>query len=569
MRWSNIFIRQFILILFAQSIILACANHKQKDLIKVLILSGKNNHEWQKTTPVLIKMYRASRLFTINVTEKPETLTYNQLNKYDVIVSNWNSWPDNNFRMTKKWEHDFRKYIKKGGGALFIHAGASSFYSWEEYHQIGIGRWGKETNHGEQTTGKVYGFDQTHPVTKGIRDFYIVDEIWEKTDIYPKAKALAFVSATDSKDGHLINEPSVFENQYGKGRSMYTILGHNERALLNTGLQALLLRATEWIANGKVTLELPADLKKSQIPPGNQFNWQQTDTTLSLTNNSEIVWQYNFRNRFGKSYFHPVRINNSTLTCVSPPDHPWHLGLWFSLKFINGVNYWEYLDDFRSEETGYRSAGITEIQKIELFKNPDFSADLRVELQYRPADGKAVMTEKRNIHISPPLDDGNYFMDQEYIFNPLEDIVLDRTPVEGEPEGKSWGGYAGLSLRFNQDYTSPKIIVPTKRENYKNDNWLYMGFNTLTGETAGICILQNPNYTTPSTRWYVINDPGIPFYYYSPAVLFNGRIILKRGERLHLKYRVWILTGNISKESLQAKYNEYLNSESQLNKYEL
>ena len=74
-------------------------------------------------------------------------------------------------------------------------------------------------------------------------------------------------------------------------------------------------------------------------------------------NNSDIIWQYNFNNRFGKPYFHPVRVKNSTLTCVSPPDHPWHLGLWFSWKYINGVNYWEYLDDFKSEGTGYKSAG--------------------------------------------------------------------------------------------------------------------------------------------------------------------------------------------------------------------
>ena len=54
-------------------------------------------------------------------------------------------------------------------------------------------------------------------------------------------------------------------------------------------------------------------------------------------------------------------------------------------------------------------------------------------------------------------------IDYEYIFNPLiDEVILDRTPIEGEPEGKSWGGYAGLSIRFNQDYTSPEIIVPSE-----------------------------------------------------------------------------------------------------------
>jgi len=541
-------------------------NRKKDGLIKVLILSGKNNHEWQKTTPLLIKIYNDSRLFTINVTEMPDTLTYNELIKYDVVVSNWNSWPDNDFRMTKERENDFLRYVKEEGGVVFIHAGASSFYSWNEYHQMGIGRWGKETNHGKQTKGKIYGFNQTHSITKGLRDFYIVDEIWEKADIYPGAEALASVSATDETDGHLISEPAVFVNHFGKGRSFFTILGHNERALLNTGLQTMLLRATQWTAHRKVTIEPPTGLRERITSGGNNFMWKQSDTTLSLMNNSDILWQYNFNNRFHKPYFHPVTVKNSTLTCPSPPDHPWHLGLWFSWKFINGVNYWEYLNDFKSEKTGYKSAGITELQKIDILKNPDFSAVIRMELQYHPADGDAVMTEKRNIRISPPFSDGSYFIDHENIFNPLiDEVVLDRTPIEGEPEGKSWGGYAGLSIRFNQDCTSPEIIVPIESENYQKNSWLYMGFNTLTGEIAGICILQNLKFTTPTTSWYVINNPEIPFFYYSPAVLFDGKIVLIKSEALHLKYRVWILPGKTGKEEIQAKYDEYLNNLSQHN----
>ena len=63
---------------------------------------------------------------------------------------------------------------------------------------------GKRNKSWRANKSKGYGFDQTHPITKGLRDFYIADEIWEKTDIYPGAKALASVTGTDEKDGHLI-----------------------------------------------------------------------------------------------------------------------------------------------------------------------------------------------------------------------------------------------------------------------------------------------------------------------------------------------------------------------------
>ena len=527
-------------------------------LIKVLILSGKNNHEWQKTTPLLIRILKNAKLFTVSVTEKPETLTFTDLKKYNLVISNWNTWPDNNQRLSHQWESDFERYVNEGGGVLTIHAGASSFYDWEAYHRIGIGRWGKETHHGAPTLGKVYEFDQRHPITKGMVSFYIMDEIWEKTDIYPGATSIGSLSAKDEKDGRPIDVPSVFVMQTGKGRSFFTTLGHDERALLNSGLQTLLLRAAQWCAGREVTIELPAELKKmSQVK--DQFHWNQTDTSLTLSNHSEIVWRYNYNNRLGKPYFHPLTVNHSDLTCVSPPDHPWHLGLWFSWKFINGVNYWEYLNNFKSSETGYKSEGITEIVKNKIIANLDFSSDIRMEFNYHPINGKPVLKEERNLHVSSPFPDGSYYIDEEHLFRSLTDsVLLDRTPITGEPGGQSWGGYAGISIRFSQDYTSPQIISSADSANCSKCNWMYMGFNCLTGEKMGMAVLQHPQFKTSSTSWYVISDPKIPFYYYSPAILFDNKIVLKMGETLRLKYRMLMLPGAVTKDKLQKKFDLYI-----------
>jgi type 1 glutamine amidotransferase len=537
----------------------SCSKSTESGPIRILILSGRNNHEWQKTTPLLARIYKETHQFTVSITELPDTLTYKELKKHDVIVSNWNTWPDNNLRFPARWEKDFTRYIKNGGGAVFIHAGASSFYGWDDYHKIGIGRWGKETKHGEQTKGKISGFDQTNPITRGFKEFYIIDEIWEKPDIYQGAQPLALVTATDTKDSHQISENSVFVNQTGKGRSFYTTLGHNERAILNSGLQTLIMRATQWVSKREVTIEPPSEITEKTESDNQQFIWEQSDTTIALKKGSDIVWRFNFNNRFGKPYFHPLCVNKSVLTCTSPPDHPWHLGFWFSWKFINGVNYWEYLDDFKSEETGYKSAGITKITKLEISRKSDYSADIHLDLNYFPADNAAVLAESRNIHISAPSADGSYYIDHENLFDPVAgEVILDRTPIQKEPGGRTWGGYAGMSIRFSQDYNSPFIIAPDTTGNYKKNLWVYMGFSTLSGDTAGMCIFQNMKYTTPKTCWYVISTPSIPFFYYSPAVLYDGKLILKQGDRLHLKYRIWMIPGKTSLDALQAKYDEYL-----------
>jgi len=527
-------------------------------LISVLILSGKNNHEWQKTTPVLLRIFKESRLFKVRITENPDTLSYASLKTFDLVISNWNTWPDNKVRMSTQWEQDFLRYVKEGGGVLTLHAGGSSFYEWTDYHQIGIGRWGKDTRHGPRTKGHVYGFDQNHPITKGVGPFYIMDEIWENSDIYPGAKSIGSLSAKDEKDGHPIDVKTAFVNQTGKGRSFFTTLGHDERALLNSGLQTLLLRAAQWCAGKEVTIQVPFTLRISLNLIKDQFNWNRNDTSVALMNNSDVVWKYNYNNRFGKPYFHPLTVNHSDLSCVSPPDHPWHLGLWFSWKFINGVNYWEYMKNYNSSETGFKSEGITEIESQKIKTNPDFSSDIRTNFNYHPINGKTVLAEERTVHISKPFADGSYFMDDEHLFRALTDsVLLDRTPILGESGGQSWGGYAGLSIRFNQDYTSPMVVSPVDSTKLRKGNWLYMGFNNLKGEKVGLSILQHPKFTAGSTSWYVISEQNVPFYYYSPAVLFDRKILLKKGETLQLKYRIWILPGEVSREVLQQKYIQY------------
>jgi type 1 glutamine amidotransferase len=524
--------------------------------INVLILSGNNNHKWQKTTPVIVKMYDNAELFTTDVTERPDTLKYKDYKKYDVVVSNWNSWPDNDMSWSSEKQEALLKYVNEGGGFVAVHAGASSFYGWEDYHRIGIGRWGDETSHGKQTKAKVFGFDQSHPVTHGFSHFYIVDEIWEKTDIHPSAKPLAKLSSRNVKDGHPINEKTVFVNTIGKGRSFYTVLGHNQRALFNTGLRTLLIRGTEWAAKGVVTTDIPIDLKIPERGKLQSYSWEESDTTFCLSNNEEIVWQYNFNNRYQKPYFHPVVVNNSTLTCVAPLDHIWHLGLWFSWKFINKVNYWEYTNEYKTDETGFKSEGVTEIKNIKTEKREDFSAGISLDIEYHPQEGEVVMEESRDINISAPEKDGSYFVDYEHVFTAVADEVeIDRTPLPGEPGGKNHGGYAGLSIRYSQDFITDKFISSEEHESYHGvkGDWLYMGMKTLTGSKAGICFHQDSLTMTEQGGWFIVDNKETPFHYFSPSPIFHKKIVLKKGESLELKYRVQLLSGEIEKLDIEKK----------------
>jgi type 1 glutamine amidotransferase len=518
--------------------------HKGK-LIKVLIFSGSNNHEWKKTTPLLNRIFDESGLFVTWVCDKPDTLNYETFKNFDLVVSNANTWPDNILRLSSRWEADFSRYINEGGGALFFHAGASSFYGWDTYKRIGIGRWGKATFHNAPVVAKLYHLDQHHPITKGLKGFQIMDEIWEKTELSNAARSIGSLTATNAKDGHSIDEPAIFVNQTGKGKSFFTILGHDERALLNSGLRTLLVRAAEWCAGREVTFKPPTEISLEKISSRRKYSWLETDTTLTLLNHNKVIWQFNHDDRFQRPYFHPLTVNNTMITCVCPPDHPWHLGLWFSWKYINHLNYWEYLNENRSAKTGYRSEGATEIVKRELIRNPDFTADLKININYHPLKGEPVMSEVRNYHISVPATDGSYFIEEDHQFTVLVDsVVLDRTPpaIRG---GRIQGGYAGISIRFNQDFTSPVFKSAGDSTECKKCDWQYYGFESLTGKRVGIKIVQDPQYRSPASSWYTINEPLVPFYYFSPAVIFDHPVVLKKGASWRLKYRIEMVEGEL------------------------
>jgi len=544
----------FLLIIFSYS---CCEKNNNTGTASVLILSGKGNHSWEKTTPLLKRIYDRSGLFRAETSDRPDSLTLESFQKYDAVIVNFNTWPDNDIRFSQEWEKAFLDYLEKGGGAVFIHASASSFYKWPEYHKIGIGRWGKETSHGSPQIGRVTALDQENPITRGLGDFFIFDELWKNADIYPEAKAAGNLTWTDPTDGKVYNEQAIFTNRPGKGRSFFTLLGHDERAMLNSGFQTLLIRATLWASGNENYPAVPAELKR-EPQQDTTVSWTRSDTTVCLKRGNEVIWQFNYNNRYRRPYFHPLTADGSTVTSADPPDHPWHLGLWFCWKYINGVNYWEYLPDFSSAEKGYKSEGVTEIEDISVNHKEDFSTEISMKIKYYPLNGSEVMNEKSHIHISALLPDKSYYIDYDNIYTAVaEEVVLDRTPVQTEPGGRTWGGYAGLSVRFSQDMNSPFLIAASDTTDYKKNAWVYMGFNTLTGKKAGICMMHDPELTTPETSWYIIRTREIPFFYYSPGVIYDGKKTLCKGDSLHLRYRSWIIPGNISKDVLQERYDKF------------
>ena len=521
----------------------------------MLILSGQNNHDWEQTTPVLTKIFDEDMRFSVDLTNRPDTFNFDYLRPYDVIVSNWNSWPENDLRWPKAMEEGLIRYVKEGGGLVFFHASTSVFYQWSEFQNISTAAWVEQTHHGEKSPVRVSIDNQTHPITKGISDFHIFDELWIDAVHNESFQTLGSATKKEPTGEDCKKQPAIFVSNYGEGRIFHTILGHDARTLRNSGFRILMTRATEWAATGDVNASIPQEMFLSESNGETTYAWITNDSIYGLVQNNEIVWQFNFNTRYGKPFFHPIYLNRNRITCLSPDDHLWHLGQWFSWKYINGLNYWEYLGD------SYSSEGSTDITKIDIKKHSDFSADIILEIDYHPHNGRVVLKEKRTIHISPPADD-RISMDYAMFFETAgESVVLDRTPILGEPEGKSWGGYAGLSLRFNQDFmeaTRTTMQGNSVDVNGTAGDWLYMGFKGLHGTRIGSVIFISETSRREGEAWYLIDQPQQPFYYFSPAYLYLKPLTLHQEEELHLNYRILHIAGDITQEMLESEFKQYI-----------
>ncbi len=536
--------------------------------IKVLILSGKNNHNWQYTTPAIKTILEKSDKFIVSVTNNPENLRPIELNNYDVILSNWNTWPDvTDKRWNKELETAFIKFVSGGKGFVVLHAGSSTLQDWPEFQQISGGTWELGvTGHGPIHTFKVKIKDEKHPITSGLQDFYIKDELWHRTKLQPNIDTLLSAFSSDSKKGTGKDEPITILSKFGSGRCFYNILGHNIAAMQNNAWKTFLLRGTEWAATGNVTIpaQKPWPSKIEIAEQQSDQVWVESDTTIALFKNDEVVWQFNSP-KIGKPYFHPINtIDGHTLTWLSPADHPWHYALWFSWKYINDVNYWE-----EDRITGIPE-GITEITNLSYKLNEDYSAQINLSISYYPLKGETILSEKRKINVASPNENGEYFIEWESEFLASDkEVIFERTPIEGEKGGRRWGGYATLGLRINTKTLSDISLI--------NDNGLRnldihtepTKWTDISGrikddstKSAGITIFdsnKNPRYPVPG---YVINNTdenGDPeFVYTNPGFLYNAAYRLQAFESLKLRYKIFIHNGYGDLKKLNEIHNNYI-----------
>jgi type 1 glutamine amidotransferase len=148
----------------------------------------------------------------------------------------------------------FVALLEKGIGLVSLHHNMGAHRDWDEFRKIIGGKFilqpceieGEKYDrsgwsHDEDL--KVTVEEKNHPITRGISDFDIHDETYNK---YYTAKNVKVLLTTD----HPKNDPELaWVTKYGNSRVFYLMLGHDSKAWANPNFPKLLLQGIRWAAN--------------------------------------------------------------------------------------------------------------------------------------------------------------------------------------------------------------------------------------------------------------------------------------------------------------------------------
>lgn len=214
--------------------------------MKILVLSGPN-HGFDKSAAVIADFLGQQADMQVTVSDDKALLTSLQLNEYDACVfgtgfTRASRQEDGTLKrepdLTPAQEAGLFRFVESGKGFVGIH-GTAWWIGGRAVDLIG----GHANWHPPGLTFTVKVEDHHHPVTTGVTDFAVEDEIYISA-YEPTLHILA------SAEWHGRAHPMAWVKPYGQGRVFYTTLGHTADTFMRPAMQQLMTQGVRWVGKG-------------------------------------------------------------------------------------------------------------------------------------------------------------------------------------------------------------------------------------------------------------------------------------------------------------------------------
>lgn len=217
-----------------------------EEKINVLIVSG--GHAFEED--LFYDVFDAFQHISYDTATQPkgnEIIASSQVNDYDVLV-----FYDMYDAITPAQQKAYTDLLNRGKAMIFLHHALVSYQYWEEFRHIIGGKYYQEaqvvngdtlkSNYAHDMTIPVTVEDTNHPVTAGIQDFEIFDEIYGQCEILSGVKPL--LGTTHPQSMRYL----AWVNHYGNSDVLYIQPGHGPEVYANPHFRKLLLQAIQWSA---------------------------------------------------------------------------------------------------------------------------------------------------------------------------------------------------------------------------------------------------------------------------------------------------------------------------------
>jgi type 1 glutamine amidotransferase len=236
------------------------AQKKAPDGAKVFLLSGgqRQHHGYREQALYLAGALENTGRIQVTIGEEAAILETPAIRKYDLVIVNADR-RDPEFKFTESQQQAILDFVRSGHGYVSIHGANNAAPDWLPAWRDMLGGVFSHRGLPDGKTRKgsftVKIVDTNSPVTQGLKDFHLKDELYYHMQMQPDVQPLATIEHEGAA------WPVAWTRTYGKGRVFHTVLGHRDFGpdkddpLRDPNLGRLVIQGVEWVAAGRSTAE--------------------------------------------------------------------------------------------------------------------------------------------------------------------------------------------------------------------------------------------------------------------------------------------------------------------------
>jgi type 1 glutamine amidotransferase len=242
--------------------------------IQVLIITGRDDHDWRGVTPVMRQYLDAAGIFETRIAEEFRDSGPESFKDYDVAVLVYSDKAATD-HWSSRTQQALLDFVQSGKGLVVYHHSSTAFKDWPDYARLCGGNYYGKAQHADLHDFTVEFVDRKHPITKGLPKAFLQphDELYANMQMQPEGSYHVLAMAWDDHAlyrgkskiplvGPGKNEPLMWTVEAGKGRVFATMIGHSAQATKSAGFQATFTRGVEWAATGAVTQPPPTNIEE-------------------------------------------------------------------------------------------------------------------------------------------------------------------------------------------------------------------------------------------------------------------------------------------------------------------